>query len=245
MLECSKGSQTCYVRSEYTSRLHTCRHSPSSVNQIYSPAWMTNRIFHRCTVYVNTDVFFIDKILQQYLYNECLIHPWHSNHLGALPLDLLLDVNLLLERRRCHSSCHLVTHSSLLLESNRTPRMLAQWQVWRLRIWLEPMAPYPIHGTMSYICQPTWLSLIFFNGKYGEHNIDIPMDDPMWWCFVQSCLIRGICLVTSPKFPKEVPNSQNKLTVVVVVAVVVVVVVSQGSLKVCLQILAVSGIDIH
>ena len=45
--------------------------------------------------------------------------------------------------------------------------------------------------------------------------------------------------------PKEVPNSQNKLTVVVVVVVAVVVVVSQGSLKVCLQILAVSGIDIH
>ena len=50
--------------------------------------------------------------------------------------------------------------------------------------------------------------------------------------------------------PKEVPNSQNELTVVVVVVVVVavvvvVVVVSQGSLKVCLQILAVSGIDIH
>ena len=54
-------------------------------------------------------------------------------------------------------------------------------------------------------------------------------------------------------------NSQNKLTVVLVLVVVVVVVavvavavvavavvvVSQGSLKICLKILAVSGIDIH
>lgn len=128
-----------------------------------------------------------------FIYNECPIHPWYSEHIqGRFTWFVVRCPFFFWNGRRCHSSCHLVTHSSLLLDDQPTLRMLA-------------MAPTPSMGRCRIYENRSMNFVDFFYGRCGEH-ISFPWESYVVVFFVQSCLIRGICLVFQDIDHKNIPG---------------------------------------